>query len=1616
MIPSYKPLATNQRRWRRLDWLLACIVFLVGWAWLLGQNARVFERQADASVERFVADAVAVPFPELLPLSELVALCREPQAFGLRWWPGTTNRHVARCLADPELMDDDRAPELLKSWAADLQARIDTVERWADVYEKAYPGLRKALEVQLHKLQGPHEVGAAEENTVANSFGGEGILRTPAQGQAGAQLRKQARDTERWLGQVLADSATPATERAAKVGLMIAGKQVQRDFGLVPAGLHLNSDTGSLAESIEWRRRGQDYINDGFSLPVLFQLVKGVLLGSLVLLAVVVWVGMLATPWALISLLLGTGALLLVDLAMSADASFRYLAFRQWAGWRLPGTELVLWWPLLAIASALVLLRHARVVQSRFAQSLGRMTERFWVRLAMSERWGWTQPLFLLGVGLALLLLPGMAALKSEVIIGLGCLGLATFLAGQTALANVGGRLAPAGWLWHWLGQERAHRRQVLSKHVIRHERMRVWQLLVATGTVWIGLSVALGGSVNRGDLGHALIAAGMAFVFFVLFGGRSVRWFVAAVVGFAMALLAYIYQSGVIPGPVQTAIQALLPFHAQERFVGMVNPLTVAASDMARIRWMMDSAGSSGWGAGWVPWSGLGDVRMTDGLPLQGPSDYVPALLVAQWGAVPGALMIVLTLMLFVGGAVAAARTALAQGVSQSIRFLAGVGLFGCVLMAFKVVLSLGGVTGVLPLTGLPVSLVGYGPVSTLFGLFYLALAWGTQRQTSSTGVQMREGSALQGELVKRGRPLIWIAGGLGVLLTMASLARMNAPLFDDTVASACNLPEPDALGSMVVADQGQRPVGRFYHRNAVPHCSGSAYRLTEALVRSVDLSMPKDDQPTGGTVLAGVHAMAEPAPSAESTQPDEGTDGGVSDDAATDSEGGIVADALQAERQSESGTSSYSAMVGAVSVNVCPAMGQVVQAWNQRIAQLRGQGAAHLQAFDEQALFTQLQALGVGWGSASECRHRARELGLLLQSRLPQSLERGGRPEGGEARRFEDFFNPSASKAVARADFETLNAWRGLPGCIVPVTALSPGRSAALCTVADRAARMVAVPGTDGVAEGTIGSPRSSGQRPSSLQPVERVTLNNFWLQQQLAGRLATVKTYSDKDMQFEWRRHRLQAGPVAALTLDPFLQNLAQRTVECFTGQRRGERACGEVLPANDTHARTFFATDTSAEDNPRMRAGAMGLVLAEVDSGRVVAFANAISDCSLKALATVQPFDRNARQRPVIGDIDLGVKEAAPCSPWPDRRKGTEFLALQAPALWLVPPGSSLKPLVVLAGATHGRIKPSERDRWRSILAQSHDLGFPGLQNSIKEVAIVAAPTYRDVLQEAGFDLEPQAQRPLGRDLLWGDPAGLGDSGQPLYGSRWSVQTELIGHRVSINESFVPWRLPRGIGWAQFLAMWNDKQNGLAYTKQVQKYGPEVLGEYPFAQALANAAIGGGDIRISAMGLVDVWRSIDLRSRSRDQKSALHLLSTPGVQVPQRPLNLGTPAAAALALYASSGVTAQGGTAQRACSLVMGDCKPLRGIPALWGKTGTSDFTQANAALAKPGLDLPAKLFGGVFEVQGKRYAVAVVGLRVREGQLLDNTSAPAEAALTLLRQMQLRTKEQSPAGP
>jgi hypothetical protein len=577
--------------------------------------------------------------------------------------------------------------------------------------------------------------------------------------------------------------------------------------------------------------------------------------------------------------------------------------------------------------------------------------------------------------------------------------------------------------------------------------------------------------------------------------------------------------------------------------------------------------------------------------------------------------------------------------------------------------------------------------------------------------------------------------------------------------------------------------------------------------------------------------------------------------------------------------------------------------------------------------------------------CRSLARTLGQMLDTDLPRLVGRQTATHAAstpsDAVRLSVFDKPRALGA-RQVDYATANAWWGRPGCLLPAEGLP-----------DNCAQQ---------------SPGDAKGWTAETLGTEVVT--DIWLQRHLAPQLYVAQRTPSGAATLN--NHAVAVGPALGLTLVPALQQAAQRTADCATGRLHGAD-CEAVLPKDPTWRQRHYGTADA------LRSGAMGIVVAEVDSGRVVAMAGAVSDCTLDHLG--QPAQADAQgQMPALRD---GKR----CAQLPDQRSA--WLAQQAPALWMVPPGSALKPFSLLAGMDAGVMGAGGDDYWKGILAESHE------RLPIQRTALAAGQRYLDVLSGVGF----AADKPVaGMDLLWGGMTT--PEGKPLFRAKWAA--EAYGGTQTLRATSMPLTQAEQI-----------RREKLAGVNVDKRYGEAVTTEFVAARKLADASVGGGDIRINALGLVDAWRALDLRARGHTSVTALHLLEQPKTAIPAKSLAWASPQAAARVLGMTTGVTASAwkGTAQGSCRVVFGACAP-QGLAGLSGKTGSSDFlTEEDGPNVKPGMQLPAKLFGGVFAApDGKRYAVAVMALRVREGSkrtLELTSSAPAEAALTMMRNMGVR---------
>ncbi|MES3022142.1 MAG: hypothetical protein V4857_11245 [Pseudomonadota bacterium] len=1381
--------------------LVALAVFCLGWTWIADQQNRLWQRLPASAAERFVADRIAAPLPRLPGAARVAGACARPLGLGTQWRAAWLRAELAGCLADPDgLVDGAAAAAAITGYEDLIAQQLDAAGRWLAAYDAAAPGQRAALRKELAGLKsGPGNLLAAVAARLPSAP--ELAERTPvgrryAPDHAADALRAQVAATRARV-RALAQGTRSPGQRARDLALEATGLQLVTDYGHAPPRSHLTTARNTLADALEWQRRARGYEVRGFSLQRLQALPQALFCaGALLMLAAFASRGgtLALCAWALVSQLLALGALMLTDLALTADPALRYLAERQFLSaavgdWSLPltlgGGSFALWWPLALVAPALLLLRGLRDGQGRMLAPV-----RAWVGARGGAGGGLPQSIALLAAGAACVLLLGMPAALSELLILLGCIGVASYLARQAPHANGGAGLQP-------------------------------YNLAV----VGVALALALGGACARGDLGHALLALALAGCFAWLFGGRWMRALALGAAAAGSAMLALCLFAGKPAGPL-AALVALLPAHAQDRFDAMFAPLAAGSSDLARIGWLLDSAGAAGWGPGYVPWQGLASARASDGLPLQGASDYVLALAGALWGQAGGMLLMCAVLLVFGLGAVAGMRSALRAAMPPAIRWLAALGGFGCIVMAAKVLLSVGGVARVLPLTGLPVGLLGYGPATHLASLLYLTLALGTMHVrpiAGARGVDVLAAAAPAGAVRRRGAVLALLAvAGLGLLLGGA----------------ACQL-RAGAPADIHLADARLRLAGR----------------VAAALV-------PLAEAPRPG-----------PLPCAE--------------------------------------------------------LAHAVAAWNLRLA-----GLARALRLDPARLLH-----GAPPAHGRVCRALARSLGQMLAGDLARLVGSEGTPTGDAGADRLGVFDKPRAPGARKLDYSTANAWWGRPGCVA-----AAGAPVRVC--ADQA-------DADQTGVDQAGAPWDQAAVPTDA-----------WLERQLAPQLMLAVRQPASRLVVNGRS--VARGPVLGLTLAPALQQLAQRSADCFTGRLHGAD-CDAVLP-RDAAARARHFGPAS------LRAGAIGIVLAEVDSGRVVALAGAVSDCSLANLGRAATPDAQGRVPALRGE--------ARCAQLPDRR--SDWLAQQHPAQWMVAPGSALKPFSVLAGIDAGVVGRASDGYWRGILAESHE------RLPVQRTALLAGQGYLDVLAGIGFG---HARR----ELLWGGAAVAAQT------ARWH-STDYAG-----AEALRPTRMPL----AQAEQIRGEKQAGVNVDR---RYGAAVMTEFLAARRLADAALGGGDIGINALGLADAWRALDLRARGRGAAPELHLLEQAGHAPGARPLDWASADAARRVMAMSTGVSARAakGTAQGACRVVYGAC-PAQGLAGLSGKTGSADFLSAvDGPYVKPGARLPAKLFGAVFGApDGKRYAVAVMALRVREGDSrtleLDASSA-AEAAFTLMREMGVRADD------
>lgn len=296
------------------------------------------------------------------------------------------------------------------------------------------------------------------------------------------------------------------------------------------------------------------------------------------------------------------------------------------------------------------------------------------VLLAMTAAWTW---------GPTLLGWRMPAAQQMEGLLAIAAFALATFVARNLAWTEATGRSTAFGWP------------------------------LVVVGV--LGGSVA---ALARGDGGALALTLGLALAWLLLSCPRGVLLCTALAAtaiwcGWLWSLPALQDTAAPMPASLETVV-AHLPTRIGERVAVAWTPFGAGPSDVARAIGLADLAGVQGFGFD-PPLEGLAAGREADRRLLQLTADYMPAVLVGVYGAPATVALLALHAGLLIALAWCGVRHSVLPGATSALRLLALWGVFGVIGAVLRVLLSAGGASGVLPLTGVPAPGLSIGTAAAL-------------------------------------------------------------------------------------------------------------------------------------------------------------------------------------------------------------------------------------------------------------------------------------------------------------------------------------------------------------------------------------------------------------------------------------------------------------------------------------------------------------------------------------------------------------------------------------------------------------------------------------------------------------------------------------------------------------------------------------------------------------------------------------------------------------------------------------------------------------------------------------------------------------------------------------
>lgn len=667
---------------------IAIVAFTAGMSWVAVENAILWQRVSVSTLDRYANDIAMPDIPSRLSGELLRPLCIEKSAF-----PG--------CLESAQQADMNNGLDTLELIRAQF---VDAIEKHLELANQIsaipanHEGIQKHHELAAKQIRSGQSLLETLGNWASSEFTQEegptdkhSLFQLQAELKVKQALTRQKLETENSVFANPQSSPEQKWKSVLNLGLLGSGLRIEHSFIDFPATVILMPARDSLAARLEWLRRGKENAHDHAAQRTLEWGLPAIAISGAIALLTSIAININPLPIAAISLLLAAGYQMLMDLALSGAEHFRNIPLRQFSPSLIPlghDQSIPIYPPLIVFAAILLFLR---LTQTGVLERIWWPVDR-WISIS-SAKTSVISGLALLAITTMLVTISGYSASISELVIFVAAVAVASFIARQAAPAELDG-----------------YKLLVHSRYTLP--------------TLSLGTLAACMACASRGDLGHLMVTSVLVAGFLFIFWGNGWRIFISVLTCLCLYLLFEYRENGstAITGTLVAAISEAKP-HLGQRLSTFHDAFNHGPSDLARIIWLMSSAGTNGWGTGWVPWSGFPGSSSSQGLPLQAPSDYASSILISIWGW-RGWCLLTLWFALFCYLFSRGIGIALGTGTNFRHRFLAATGAIGCLAILVKGLLSITGCLRLFPLTGVPIALLSYGPTAIWAALVYTALS----------------------------------------------------------------------------------------------------------------------------------------------------------------------------------------------------------------------------------------------------------------------------------------------------------------------------------------------------------------------------------------------------------------------------------------------------------------------------------------------------------------------------------------------------------------------------------------------------------------------------------------------------------------------------------------------------------------------------------------------------------------------------------------------------------------------------------------------------------------------------------------------------------------------------